>query len=333
MNIEVQFLTHYSGNTEKDFREKERIAWASTSVEIEAMAAQHFETVLQDNIELKHEHGKAHKIHSYNDAYWVAVEATNAWRRGCVGSLGRVDNVSKPPRGLANFRIEQQRQFTLNAFGFGLFHKIPSGPIYTMDMGALKAYRPGDKIAWDDTPAIEAKARKYYEKNLLVVDDTVYCRIEPPCYAEFNNGTQYRVYTPYGGHGDPVTDFEKAYAVALDIKNERGPKYASSIVPEVFFHPIGEQEPDHIRRKTKAIFADLFHARSWFDAQDGFKRGKASKVLPSLQALWIANWEDPDDAVLDAAAENMLPLAQPGHIRSALEEWLDRPIGALEIAV
>ncbi|MBY3157320.1 hypothetical protein HFO56_33890 [Rhizobium laguerreae] len=333
MQLSVAYLNHYCANTKTDPKVKERLGWASVDIEIQDVPSAHLEQVLQDN-DGYHAGFDADKVYAYDDHYWVVAEATTG-----IGNSRATEKHSryrelgdKKTDLLANFDRSGQKAFAWAAFEFRLLSRIPSPGVYATEPFNFRNYAPGGTVAWDDRAMIEARVKRYYEANLLASAATVYCRIDKPCLhaaeTRYSWRKEYeRVLTPFGGHGDPIIDFGNAYRVVDDIHAHRKDSYNSKKV-ESFFNPIPDRGPDPDQRLVRALFGGLFSRRSWLFRSGTLKNSgaKTSKALSRLQELWVRYLDDPDDAVLDEAAQFMVEIAGNGPMASFLQQWLDRPV-------
>ena len=187
-------------------------------------------------------------------------------------------------------------------------------------------------VTWNDQSKIEAKVRKYYQRNLLVANEVVYYRIETPVVgrAESHYGRDIlrRVFTPFGGFGDPILNYEKAWAAANEIAKSREWHPNSYFPrPEPFFRPIDGYGLDPLLRQVRACFIEMFNRSGWLASQRMERR--KSPRLPAfgkLHDLWLENYDNLTDEVLDEATELMLPFAGKGPIAGLLHAWTDRPI-------
>ncbi|MCS4089414.1 hypothetical protein [Rhizobium sp. BK176] len=334
MKIDIQFLTLFHGNTKQDYHTKERYVWASTEVELEEVPARLMEVVLRDA--LASDMGVSDdKVYAYDGHYWALVETTNESTRGLKGSFGWVHG-GNATKGLKNFDRDHQRQFSWHAFGFRFFSRQPCGHAFATQGSSMRNYRPGDNIQWDDTPEIEARVRRYCEENIIVCEKLAYCRIDTPCYAIGSrdatgkrNSPSGRVFTPYGGFGDPVIDFAKAEITTERWRDIRDKKWRDRGSSALFFNPI-EDYPDHdpLFRRTRALFFDLFNQNGWQRSQRLVQKAKRAEAFSVLKKLWLERYQSIDEDLLDEASEFMLLLADEGsEARACIEAWVDRPMG------
>lgn len=323
MKISIQFLTHFFGNTKQDFHSRERFNWASTEVELEEVPKGALELVLNDGWAIDSV-PFGNEVCLYNDHYWVVVEATNEVCRGDLGSYGSIWYGNTKTKGVKNFTEERQRQFAWNAFAFKFLDRTPAGFAYSSNPDTLKNYRPGTDIEWDETPVIGERVRRYYEQNLIVVDGLVYCRIETPCYV-----TEGRIFTPYGGFGDPIIDFERASPSSDRLRARFDPGWRDRGASAIFFNPIPDRDEDPLARQTRALFFDTFSQKPWFRTKGVSLSGKRGTAFQKLKTLFFARYETLDEDVLDEAAELMLVLASNGEQKQLIEAWIDRPIGVI----
>jgi hypothetical protein len=215
----------------------------------------------------------------------------------------------------------------VNSFGFGVFERLPSQSIYTITVGNIVSYRPGSTVEWDDTPAIERRVKSYCEKNLIGVDGFVFARIEAPCFVEGENYEwQKRIYTPFGGFGDPVGKLENFYRTSEELRELRDPEWRKRGSSEVSFEPIRDVADDFRFRNARAVFTSIFEMHPWLDDQPTFKRRKVKSELEQLHQLFIKNFDEIDESVLDEAVDIILPIAEDTDVKAILEDWLDRPI-------
>jgi hypothetical protein len=333
VQLSVAYLNHYCANTKTDPAIKERVGWTSGDIEIEDVPAAHLDLVLHDN------DGwgagfDSDKVYAYDDHYWVVAEAANGvYNNRATEKYSGYRELGDEKTGLLrNFDRSGQRAFTWAAFEFRMLSRIPSPGVYSTEPKNFRNYAPGNKVEWDDRPEIEARVKRYYERNLLASNATVYCRIDRPglhsTQDRYSWRTEYkRVLTPYGGEGDPIVDYAAAYRVADDIKNRRKDAY-STRKGEAFFNPILDCGPEPDERLVRALFGDLFSRHSWLYRADKVKRGgtKSTRALARLHELWLIYVEDPDDVILDEAAQLMIGLAGDGGTAKHLQAWLNRPV-------
>jgi hypothetical protein len=217
-----------------------------------------------------------------------------------------------------------------------MFCRVPGAGVYATDPPNYRGYKPA-VAEWDDRTRIEAKAKLFYERNLIVGDDTVFCRIEAPVLAETPSRELWgrgrfsdvnRILTPYGGHGDPVVDFDAAHENILRIGDNGRSPWHRETRKQSFFAPIPGYEFDGTFRRVRAIVSNMFSRRPISPAQSKKGESKQAKTLQQLWELWSANFGDVDETVLDEAAELMLKINPKAPYRNALESWLDRPIVA-----
>lgn len=334
MKIDLQFLTLFHGNARQDYQTRERYVWASTEVELEDVPARLLEVVLRDGLasDMK---VSDDKVYAYDGHYWALVETTNESTRGLKRSFGWVYG-GPAAKGLKNFDRDHQRQFSWHAFGFRFFSRQPCSYAFATEGSAMKNYRPGDDIQWDDTPEIEARVRRYCEENIIISDKLAYCRIDTPCYViggsdamGRRNAPNGRVFTPYGGFGDPVIDFSKATITTGRWRDLRDPNWRERGSSALYFNPI-EDYPDHdpLFRRTRAMFFDLFSQNGWQRNQRPVQKAKRAQAFSALKTLWLDRYQSVDDALLDEASDLMLVLADEGSVeRAAIEAWIARPMG------
>jgi hypothetical protein len=335
MKIDVQFLTLFHGTTRQDlYRKRERYVWASTEVDLEEVPTHLMEVVLRDGLpsEMK---VSDDKVYAYDGHYWALVETTNESIRGLKGDFGWVHG-GAAAKGLKNFDRDHQRQFSWRAFGFKFFSRQPCGFAFATQGSAMKNYRPGDDIQWDDTPEIEARVRRYYEENLIVSEKLAYCRIETPCFASGSldpsgrrSSAHGRVFTPYGGFGDPVIDYGKASITTERWRDLRDKKWRDRGSSALLFNPI-EDYPEHdpLFRGTRALFFDLFNQNGWQRNQRPIQKAQRAQAFSALKTLWLERYQSVDDDLLDEVADLMLVLADDGGAaRASIESWIDRPMG------
>jgi hypothetical protein len=315
MKISIQFLTHFFGNTKQDTSSRERFNWASADVDLQVVSSGATELVLSDG---------RFEVFAYDGDYWVMIEETNEICRDNRGSYGSSWYGETKTKGVKNFIKEAQRQFAWNAFAFKFLERIPAGFAYTSNPETLKNYRPGDDIEWDETPVIVERVRRYYEQNLVIMDDIVYCRIEPPRYVR-----EGRIFTPFGGFGDPVIDFAKAVPKTDLIRDWFDRGWRARGDSKLFFNPIPEREDDALARRTRALFYDVFSQKAWFRTNGATLSGRRGAAFQKLKDLWLARYESINDDVLDEASELMFVLASGDDQRKMIEEWIDRPIGVI----
>ncbi|MCV9964185.1 hypothetical protein OIU34_20075 [Pararhizobium sp. BT-229] len=338
MQLNLAFLNHFFANTKTDPKVKERIGWAAVDVEIQDVPKSHLEQVFQDN-DGYHAGFGSDRAYAFDDHYWVIAEATNGIVRGRPTEKHSRHRELGDKKGwpLANFDRSAQRAFAWAAFEFRLFSRLPAPGIYATEPRNFRNYNPANKVEWDDRAEIEARAKRYFERNLLACEDTIYCRIDRPCIqqrrSDYDRGYHYlgreytRVLTPHGGMGASIIDFEEAYRTIDDIRAIRRKEHYDR-GPEAFFNPIPDRGPEPSERTVIALFADLFSRHPWYASDRKLARGsaKAAKALARLHELWLGGLEKMDDAILDEAAQLMIGIAGPGPVATALQEWLDRPV-------
>jgi hypothetical protein len=333
VQLNVAYLTHYCANTKTDTNVKERAGWTNVDIEIQDVPAAHLELVLQDN-DGWGSGFDSDKVYAYDDHYWVVAEAANGvWNNRSTEKYGGYRELGDKKTGLfRNFDRSGQRAFAWATFEFRMLSKVPSPGVYATEPKKFRNYAPGSKVEWDDRPEIEARVKRYYERNLLASNATIYCRIDKPCLystdSRYSWRAEYkRVLTPFGGYGDPIIDFGNAYWTIDDIRNIRQSDYRSKDV-EVFFNAISDRGPEPDERLVRALFGDLFSRYSWLCRADKLKRGgiKTAKALSRLHELWIGYLENPDDTALDEPAQLMIGIAGEGDKAQFLQTWLDRPV-------
>lgn len=218
--------------------------------------------------------------------------------------------------------------FAWKAFQFRLFDRHPAPNVYSMEPQHFRLYKPGEAVEWDDTPKIEKRAAKFYRENLLVAGDRVFCRVEYPCL--YTRSRSYRpdytrILTPFGGFGDPLIEFETAYAVARDIASTgRGYRGQATVSYDT---TSGEVPGDGLERFVRACFGDLFGSHPWYGrGRECLLTPADRKSLPALHKLWRDNFDNMTPTVLDTAVEMMMPFARKSGFERRLQDWLDRPI-------
>ncbi|MCZ7861020.1 hypothetical protein O9X98_06340 [Agrobacterium salinitolerans] len=132
------------------------------------------------------------------------------------------------------------------------------------------------------------------------------------------------MFTPFGGMGDPLIDFDKAYSDALAVANPSELAKAKKKDRLPFFSPIADYDHDLDRRAVRAHFLNLFGQTPWLTIRA--KEPRTSEAFDTLHALWQSNCLSLTDAVLDEAAEIMHDIAKAGEIRNVCQRWLDRPV-------
>ncbi|MCV9964847.1 hypothetical protein OIU34_23420 [Pararhizobium sp. BT-229] len=330
ITLKVQFLNHYCGDTKNHLEVRERMAWAETEVEVQWTDAKNMELAFLEG-RGDREQLDFDRVWSFDGHYWAVVEATNNTKYHRLTAWYVPPDREKPDEnGIVNFRQDEQRGFAWRAFEFRLMPRIPSKGFRAANPDNFRYFKPGKKVKWDDRSTIEPRAASYYQENLLVAGDTVYCRIDPPCIGEredfelFRISREQRVFTPFGGMGDPLIDYDKAYAAALAVADPSELAKAKKKDRLPFFSPIEDYNHDLARRAVRAHFLCLFGQSPWLTIKA--KEPKTSEVFDALHTLWQSNCLAMTDAVLDEAAEIMLDIAKTDEIRRVCQRWLDRPI-------
>lgn len=332
MRVKVPFLAHYHGNTRQRPASKENVAWAETEVDLPVIRRRDMELVFVDGegdrVRLDQD-----RAYAFDGFYWATPEACCA--ESHWGLHDWRGDWRRKKSGLRNFDADRMQDFAVRAFEFRFFDRLPSSVVYSRTTSNYTAYRPGNEIEWDDTPIIEGRVRDYYLRNMVVAEDTVYCRIEPPVLGEAKPpygkrpAWHRRIFTPLGGQGDPVIDFEAAYAKALTIASVPESQSADPD-RQPFFKPIDGYPVDNAKRTVQALFGALFGMHPWLKRHPWSKKSAKDEFLASLEGLrklWLASYSNLTDETADAAAEAMLALADAHEdVRTILEAWLDRPI-------
>jgi hypothetical protein len=331
LQISLSYLNHYFANTKTDPKVKERVGWTTVDVTINDVPKSHLEQVFQDD-DGYHAGFGSDQAFAFEGHYWVIAEATNGItsRRETEKHNSHRELGHKKGWPFANFDRSAQKAFAWAAFEFRLFSRLPRVGIYTTEPSNFRNYAPGNEIRWDDRGAIERRAQRYYEQNLLVCEDTICCRIDRPCIqkkqSDYNRGYQHfgveytRILTPHCGMGDMAIDFAEAYRTINDVQEIRGN-------PAVFFRPIFDCGPEPAQRTVVALFGNLFSRHPWhINARLSRGSAKSAKALAPLQKLWLSSLEKMDDTILDEAASLMMEIAGAGAISDMLQEWLDRPV-------
>lgn len=334
MNLTIAYLNHYHANTKTDTKVKERVGWSTVDVEVQDVPTGHLELVLQDNDGYFAGYD-SNKAWSYDDHYWAVAEATNGvFEHRQTEKRNRYRTLNdKGTEGLANFDRSGQKAFAWATFEFRLFSRLPSSGVYATEPANFRNYAPGNKVIWDDRDVIEARVKRYYERNLLAADCVIYCRIDKPCLSQISDEGSWRqdykrVLTPFGGFGDPLHAFAVSYQTLDSITTLRRRPYDSKDVA-VFYNPIPNRGPPADVRLVRTLIGDLFSRHPWFTRQEGgLRRGtaKTAKALRRIQELWLTNYEEIDEDALDEAAQIMIDIAGPGSTATFLQAWLDRPI-------
>lgn len=329
MLVKVQFLNHYEGKTEKQPRNMERIAWAETEVDIDCILAGDLELVFLEG-RGDRETLDFDRVYAFDDKYWAVAEAANNTHAHRMRRPHLPLERCKPgPHGLTNFDQEGQRGFSWRAFEYRLMPRQPKKGFRIAEPFNFRNYRPFGRSVWDDFEAIEQRANAYYRDNLLIAGDTVYCRIEPPCLADpviykiMNLRHEQRIFTPYGGFGDPIVDYRKAYAAACAVDSPEELRHARKERPP-FFKPIDDYQHDPIRRGVRALFMNIFGLQPWLTPTA--KNPKAAEAIDALYALWQRSLPYVSDDALDEAAEIMMGVSKDKAMTSLFEQWLDRPV-------
>lgn len=327
MKIKTEFLTHYKGDTNRDATVKERLAWASTDIELRPYAMDALAVVLQDN-PLYETTAHGDRVFALAGHYYADVETLNASSRKYTGCYGDYLVNDRETKGRPNFLRDAQRQFCWNAFGFAFLRRPAAGYAYGMEPGKIKQYRPGGDIEWDDTAEIGKLVREYCQRNMIFADDHVLCRIEAPLF--FDEKETYprhnRVYTPYGGYGDPVGGLGPHYYDTDGLRTLRDPKGKAEGTSAVRFDPLDEHEPDFAFRDMRAVFLGIFCQVPWLDQQPRFTRSKARAKVGMLHELFRASYPTIDDDVLDRAADIIRTITEVEDVTAILDAWANRPI-------
>jgi hypothetical protein len=323
LQFNAQFLTQYRGGTAQTSTVIDRFGWATIEVDIEECSSDIFRTILS-----RADGGISECVFHDGIHFWVEADSVNTSHIGDSGSLGDFNAswVGKGIKDLKNFQPREQRRTSWNSFGFRFFERFPVGHFFTLGPGNLKNYRPGKKIEWDDTSMIGAKYSKYLSENLVFVDGIVLCRIERPCFTE----TSYpwrdtKVFTPFGGHGDPVLDYRTLYSASFDDYFMKNTGWRWRVSPAELVE-LDRDALDPNSRSVRAIFMDLFRRNSWLLAQTKTTKSKASKKVLILHDVWKTYGPSTDEAHLDEVVDVLLTITDPGAIRDILDAWVDRPI-------
>ncbi|MCS4089322.1 hypothetical protein [Rhizobium sp. BK176] len=329
MLIKVQFLNHYEGKTKNQPRNMERMAWADTEVDIDCIPAGELELVFLEG-RGDRETLDFDRAYAFDGKYWAVAEAANNTHFHSMRHTYLPSERCKPvANGLTNFGQEGQRSFSWRAFEYKLMPRQPKKGFRVAEPFNFRNYRPFGRSTWDDIETIEPRANAYYRDNLLIAGDTVYCRIEPPCLAEplmfefMNDRHEQRIFTPYGGFGDPIVDFETTYAAACAVDSPGELRHARKERPP-FFNPIEDHQHDPVRRGVRALFLRVFGLRPWL--APAAKNPKAAAAVDALYTLWQKSMPYLSDEALDEAAEIMMGVAKDDAMRALLEKWLDRPV-------
>jgi hypothetical protein len=328
MLLNIQFLTHYHGGTPNLPRPRELMAWAETEVDIGH--------VPERDMELTFLEGRGNRglydldrAFSCEGKYWAVVEATNTTDFHWMNREYMHPHRKPGPNGLRNFGTEAQREFSWRAFEYRMMPRQPSKGFRAVNPYNFRSFRPLN-VEWSDLDVIKARVNAYYAENLLIAGDTVYCRIDPPCvgdhipaYENLIARRERRLFTPYGGFGDLIVDFEKAYEAAYSVDSPTELKHARK-ERAPFFNPIPGYESDPIARGVRALFLSVFGLNTWLVPSAKFPQNE--KALEALRSLWQSSLPYLSEAILDEAAEIMLSVAKASDHQAICERWLDRPV-------
>jgi hypothetical protein len=321
MNLDVQFLTQYRGNTKQSEKVSDRFGWSTVEVDIEDRKCDEFQRVLLS--------GSQEAVYHDGQSFWVEADSANRYHRGDVGSLGDFSGYwpFKDIKGLKNFQGREQRRFFWNTFGLRFFDRSPAGHYFTLDPDNLKNYRPGTKIDWDETPIIGDRYADYLRENTVNVDGVIMVRIERPCFTVHKEGWRaVTIFTPFGGHGDPVLDYAALQQASCDQDYMRTTNWRWDISPAEL-EEMDRLVGDPIARSARAVFMDLFRQKSWLSEQETITKSKAARKVARLHEVWKSLGPSLDEGHLDDVVEVLLTIAEEGVVRSILESWMDRPIG------
>nr|WP_250807350.1 hypothetical protein [Neorhizobium tomejilense] len=338
--VEFHFLGHFKAGV------RHRVAWARGHVDVPDGDQRRMQLVLDDGVtHYSGSLGDCYKVplgvaYLYEGHYWTIAEATNDHRRPLGGSFQEYGVVEgEGQKDLRNFSQLQQRRFAFDAFGLSMLERTPDGHCFNTHANDARGYKATinrkGAVVWDDTLKIEESVADYLRSNMMVVDRTVYCRIEKPCFDTTARRTQWgarrpprRIFTPYGGHGDMVMDFEKAAITGEEYRRRVGWSTERDRAREIVFDmPEGDRR-DPLARRMRAVFTELFRYDGWLDAQETQTRARNVKRLDKLYGLWLSNRKTMEDDAMDDFADTILPMTEPGYVRDAVEAWLDRPIMA-----
>lgn len=321
MKFDAQFLTQYRGGTAQTATIIDRFAWATVEVEIEDHAARSFTPALR-----RRSVGLDEFVYHDGGSYWANADHLAGCHRGFVGYIDDDYARYKPLSGLTNFQISEQRRSAWNSFGFNFFEKYPVRHAFTIEPRNLKNYRPGGKIEWDETDLIARRYSSYLRENFVCMEGMILCRIERPCFVP----RKYRwqtvdVFTPVGGHGDPVLDFTSAYAASFDASAMAKAGWDWLITPSEI-EDFDRNSINPWSRSVRAVFMDLVRNTSWISDQKAITRSKAAKKLLALHDIWRENGRSISEDQLDNVVDILLTIAEPGNVRNILDAWADRPI-------
>nr|WP_250808397.1 hypothetical protein [Neorhizobium tomejilense] len=325
MLLKLDYLTQYHGSTNRTNHKKFRWTWANLEVEVDHADPSAFKRVMQSNV------GRNPGDFVYHDGtdFWADVDETNVFCGDLPGGIA-VDRYHRRNKAAktSNFHQGSQRSFSWNTFGTGLFDRMPAGHFYSLNTSLIKDYHPGTDVEWDDTAVIAERYQNYIRNNLAVLDGTVLCRIERPCFVKdpVKRGTRFvPVFTPHGGYGDPVLDFQKLFQLSLDPDFIRFSGWRW-LIPAEELAEIDHRSSDPLARGARAAFVNLFRQRSWISEQYRITRGKSATKLAKLFGILKARGASLDEDHLDEITDVLLTLAEEGPVRSVLEAWQDRPI-------
>lgn len=336
MLIKATYLNHYCGTSvSSPDKIKDRACWAEVEVDVAMVPKWQLQQVLFDDDGYRAAFD-ANKAFSYDGHYWVVFEAasevyhqkeTEKYTAHCDFGTEKSD--------FRNYSAMTRKAFAWATFEYSMFPRVPGRGVYATQPENYRKYKPVD-VEWDDRAVIERKARRFYESNLLIGDDTVYCRIEAPVLPQmparerwgYARDHKRRVFTPYGGHGDPIMNFDAGHAHMLAVGERPARSFGQQSPAPSFFAPIPGYRTDNAFRHARAIVSDMFtrHPDNPPPAKKGASRH--AKRLQDLFDLWNRHFGAIDEVVLDEAIEIMLDLDPKGVHRQVLEDWLDRPVVA-----
>jgi hypothetical protein len=320
LKIKVHFLSQYRGDTKQTDQVHDRFGWAKTEVDLDQSTSAGLAPVLRKV------GGFGRPVLHDGVHFWVEIDSTNSSHRGDIGSMETWSSFSSAKEPTKNYHLGDQQTFAWNAFGIKFFDRLPVGHFYTSVPGNMKYYRPGKTVEWDDTEHATRKVAQYLRDNVMIVDEVVMCRIERPCILEpKEKWRDNRVFTPFGGYGDPVLDYAAAQRRCYEpnYMTRAGWKWE---IPLEDLAALDSNASDPIARSVRAVFMNLFTQRSWLAEQTKTTKSKAMKTLKALHEVWKIKGPSLETDHLDDIAASMLTISDEGKVRTILEAWGDRPI-------
>lgn len=325
MLVSLDFLTHYHGNSKTDKKIKERITWATTEIDIPVISHDDLHPVFQygepaKGIDLQ-------RAFEFDGGYWVVAEAVA--RRGYM----RHEDIRAKDTGLRNFTRDITRKLSWDTFEFTFLTRAPGAGVDSVGFDNIRQYKPADEIKWDDTESIADRTAHFWKRRLLIAGGLVHCKIDPPVLmdASWFHGLE-PVFTPYGGFGAPLLDYEIAEA---DLENLIKTGYWNYVRHTCSFTPISAAEIDTLQRTIRAIYLNTFRRNTILLDKSELRKKKASKdILRKLEELWTRTRTAINTDVLDEAVDYLLAISprdsQAGtrshSVTTLLRSWQEREI-------